>query len=80
MQNSQHKQNLQHLDSQRKKSQRSDNLTALVGSEVEPHSIAEGSVRFVGSDIDWAEQNKMLRELRWKQRGQPEKTVWWSSY
>ena len=30
------------------------------------------------SDIDWAKQNKMLRELRWKQRGQPEKTVWWS--
>lgn len=30
------------------------------------------------SDIDWAKQNKMLRDLRWKQRGQPEKTVWWS--
>jgi len=30
------------------------------------------------SDIDWAKQNKMLRELRWKQRGEPEKTVWWS--
>ena len=30
------------------------------------------------TDIDWAEQNKMLRELRWKQRGQPVKTVWWS--
>ena len=54
MQNSQRKQNLQHLDSQRKKSQRSD------------------------SDIDWAKQNKMLADLRWKQRGQPEKTVWWS--
>ena len=54
MQNSQHKQNLQHLDSQAKKSQPSD------------------------SDIDWAKQNKMLRELRWKQRGEPVKTVWWS--
>jgi hypothetical protein len=30
------------------------------------------------SDIDWAKQNKMLRELRWKQRGEPVKTVWWS--
>ena len=30
------------------------------------------------SDIDWAKQNKMLRDLRWKQRGEPEKTVWWS--
>ena len=29
-------------------------------------------------DIDWAKQNKMLRELRWKQRGEPTKTVWWS--
>ena len=30
------------------------------------------------SDIDWAKQNKMLSDLRWKQRGQPVKTVWWS--
>jgi len=30
------------------------------------------------SDIDWAKQNKMLRDARWEQRGQPEKTVWWS--
>ena len=30
------------------------------------------------TDIDWAEQNKMLRELRWKQRGQPIKNEWWS--
>ena len=30
------------------------------------------------SDIDWAKQNKMLKELRLKQRGQPIKTVWWS--
>ena len=29
-------------------------------------------------DIDWAKQNKMLRDLRWKQRGQPVKTEWWS--
>ena len=32
----------------------------------------------INRDIDWAKQNKMLRDLRWKQRGQPEKTVWWS--
>ncbi len=30
------------------------------------------------SDIDWAKQNKMLRELRLKMRGQPVKTEWWS--
>ena len=30
------------------------------------------------SDIDWAEQNKMLKDLRWKQRGQPVKAEWWS--
>lgn len=29
-------------------------------------------------DIDWTKQNKMLADLRWKQRGQPVKTVWWS--
>ena len=30
------------------------------------------------SDIDWAKQNKMLADLRWKQRGQPIKNEWWS--
>ena len=30
------------------------------------------------SDIDWAKENKMLRDLRWKQRGQPIKNEWWS--
>ena len=30
------------------------------------------------SDIDWAKQNKMLRDLRWKQRGQPIQAEWWS--
>ena len=54
----------------------SDNLTPLVGSEAEPHSITEDSVRF--SDIDWEKENQMLRELRWKQRGQPVKNEWWS--
>lgn len=30
------------------------------------------------TDIDWAEQNKMLRDLRWKQRGELIKNEWWS--
>jgi len=29
-------------------------------------------------DINWVEQNRMLKDLRQKQQGQPEKTVWWS--
>lgn len=47
----------------------SDNLTPLVGSQVESRT---------DSDIDWAKENKMLRELRWKMRGQPVKNEWWS--
>ena len=30
------------------------------------------------TDVNWTEQNKMLRDLRWKQRGQPTKNEWWS--
>jgi len=42
--------------------------TARITSKPEPKS----------NDIDWAKENKMLRDLRWKQRGEPVKTVWWS--
>lgn len=30
------------------------------------------------TDIDWAKENKMLADLRWKMRGQPIKNEWWS--
>ena len=46
----------------------------LIGSQL----ITSQNGWRLDTDINWPEQNKMLRDLRWKQRGQPIKNEWWS--